>query len=200
MTPLYRTRQAVIVLAYFFSASLGPAASTYAREKFPLPNLFQLIGRAQVVVIGKVTAVESGTYQLEVEEAIRGRQEKRMTILQIRDSCHQRPFDYAVNQRLIVLLSALTNGQLKPVAPYGGESIIEGGQVDCYVIEPGSHVALADLKSAIVDYPELLQPPVTPPPPLVKGFRPRQTVKPRSFASRSPIHQLLAVQAKAAEN
>ncbi|WP_425615939.1 hypothetical protein NA78x_005874 [Anatilimnocola sp. NA78] len=211
-----RANTLIVAIACLLTAHFGQARGALALDKLPRPNLLEIIGRAKVIAIGKIVAVNSNdSYTFAIEDLIRGDQQGQIEIRQIRDSCHQRPFAYAVQQRLIVLLED-TSGKLSPVATYGGETQIDGDQVICHFEFPQTdfpksraefpirqekpRALLADMKAALVEFPELVSLGSTPPPPLVQGFRPRQTVKPRTFAARSPVHQLLAAQAKAAGN
>jgi hypothetical protein len=189
------------LLAAVFAALNMPNAR--AMDKIPRPTLSEMVDAAQAAATGRIIAVRTGSYVLQVDKMLRGQRVEQLEIQFSRYACMPRPFEYQVNQRLIVLLARDAQGRWQAALGPEAESLIEGDEVACsfrlpdpraefFGPPPASRVPLAELEGAITEYPDLFI--VPPPKPL---FRPRPTTQqtPLEFAKRSRVHRLLSAEA-----
>jgi hypothetical protein len=203
-------------LLYSLPASRIPAAllvlvicqPLLALDRYPPPTLLEMVGRADLVVVGKVVAVEQDTYRFQIEETVLGKPRASCRIAQVHDSCGQRPFPYEVGQRMIVLLHDGL-GTLHPVTGRGSESLLDGDRVICSFQvpnpraefppgrQPAARVLLRDLKQAILDFPEYFRAVQKTAHLTVYDYQIGQSSAAHRFAARSTLHRLLTDQALA---
>jgi hypothetical protein len=195
-----RSAAAVLVLAI--------CQPLLALDRYPPPTLLEIVGRADLVVVGKVVAVEQGTYRFQIEETVLGKPRESCRIVQVHDTCGQRPFPYEVGQRMIVLLHD-GPGTLHPVTGRGSESLLDGDRVICSFQvpnpraefppgqQPATRVPLRDLKQAIIDFPDQFRAVQTTAVGTVYDHQIGKSSAANQFAARSTLHRLLIEQALA---
>ena len=222
------TTRRLLILAFAICPLLAIPAS--AEEKFPRPNLLQLIAGADAAVTGKIVELRKGTFVLKLEQVrllgIKGPLVERIAdelevgqpieIPHSRPVCSARQFDYAVDQRLIILVKK-ERGRWTSVCGCDGESLIEDEVVLCGFALPNPRaefagrppqprVKLADLQAAVADFPQMFRASVfrNLPPELARlGTSPNDPQvsligtarEQQAFGKRSRIHKLLLEQA-----
>ena len=220
--------QCQLLAAFAICASvIVPAA---AEEKLPPPNLLQLIAGADAAVTGKVVELKKGTFVLKLEQVqLLGTKgplaegiaaelvvDQTIEIPHSRPVCSARKFDYAADQRLIILVKK-EKGHWGSVCGCDGESLIEEEDVLCGFAMPNPRaefagpppkprVKLADLQAAIADFPHMFRASVyrNLPPELAQlgtsSNDPQVTLigstrEQQAFGKRSRVHKLLLEQA-----
>ncbi|WP_254507276.1 hypothetical protein [Anatilimnocola floriformis] len=213
-----------------FACSVLLAISAMAEEKFPRPNLLQLIAGADAAVTGQIAELRKGTFVLKLEQvqllgtkgpladgiAAELKVGQAIEIPHSRPVCSARQFNYAVDQRLIILVKK-EKGSWSSICGCDGESLIEEEDVLCGFAMPNPRaeltgrppkprVKLADLQAAIADFPHVFRASVyrNLPPELAQLGTGSNDLKvtligsareQQAFAKRSRVHKLLLDQA-----
>lgn len=145
---------------------------------YTAPEFFEMVGGAEIIVSGQITALAKDTYQLKVDRRLAGKYDSAsIEIIRFNDwVCARRYAPYAVGQRLVAFInkdeywSAIWKRDVYRVMSAGGEGEfpIEGDVVICrtvsqpnLAVSAGTHlprapkVPLDDLYSAIEGYRSL---------------------------------------------
>lgn len=213
----FRTAARRLLLLAFAICILPSAAA--AKERLPRPTLLQLISRSEAMVSGKIVELQPRAIVLELEQihpsvADAG---QKIEVLRSRPVCSPRTVEYAVDQRWTILVKKNERGVWQSVCGCDGESLIEGDEAICgfdvpnprveFFVSPlPSRVKLADLQSAVAEFPkvfratthknlpaELAQPGTRPTDPQVTVIGTEKECQ--LFAKRSRVHKLLLQQA-----
>lgn len=140
---------------------LGLLAASVRADYEPL-RLGELIGLADVIVIGKIAAVEKLTFDIEVQESWIGERSpgESLTVKRFRDwGCAQRWEKYAVGQRVLLFLQRDQESQqpwqILGAGDEGESRVTDDGVIPNFLIdeEAGRRaVTLAQLQPAVVDF------------------------------------------------
>ena len=113
----------VAMASLFICASLG---ADVARADYSVPPAYDMLGASDLVVVGKISRLQTKTFDLRVSKVIAGKTAKRsIRVKRFRNwTCASRWTSYKVGQQVVLLLSRKTSKSPWLIRSGGGEGEI----------------------------------------------------------------------------